>query len=100
GTVAGGDYGFGEIDDEGDLFVVQDAQAQVYSRALPWRHQAIRKHRKHGHLAMLRCPLNYARLYIFVDVDGAGFKPNKDTLGVPLPVKSGGPGSQEASEPN
>ena len=37
---------------------------------------------------------------IFVDVDGGGFKPNKDTLGVPLPVKSGGPGLQESSEPN
>ena len=24
---------------------------------------------------------------IFVDVDGGGFKPNKDTLGMPLPVK-------------
>jgi hypothetical protein len=24
---------------------------------------------------------------IFVDVDGGGFQPNKDTLGVPLPAK-------------
>jgi hypothetical protein len=24
---------------------------------------------------------------IFVDVDGSGFTPNKDTLGAPLPVK-------------
>ena len=29
---------------------------------------------------------------IFVDVDGGGFKPNKDTLGAPLPVKA--PGSK------
>jgi hypothetical protein len=24
---------------------------------------------------------------VFVDVDGTGFQPNKDTLGFPLPVK-------------
>ncbi|MEZ6057909.1 MAG: CehA/McbA family metallohydrolase [Planctomycetaceae bacterium] len=28
---------------------------------------------------------------LFVDVDGNGFKPNKDTLGLPLPVKGGIP---------
>jgi hypothetical protein len=26
---------------------------------------------------------------IFVDVDGSGFQPNKDTLGAPLPVRRG-----------
>jgi hypothetical protein len=25
---------------------------------------------------------------IFVEVDGGGFRPNKDTLGAPLPVKA------------
>jgi hypothetical protein len=27
---------------------------------------------------------------IFVDADGDGFKPSRDTLGAPLPVKKGG----------